>query len=59
MERVTGIGGFFFRAGDPATLAVWYQERLGIKTVPDTYEDRAWRQEEGETVFAPFQLDSG
>ena len=30
MERVTGIGGIFFRAKDPETLARWYQEHLGI-----------------------------
>jgi glyoxylase I family protein len=58
VERVTGIGGFFFRARDPEALARWYQERLGVTTVPETYEDRAWRQEAGETVFAPFRQDS-
>ena len=58
MERVTGIGGFFFRARNPAALAIWYQERLGVKTVPETYGDEVWRQEEGATVFAPFQQDS-
>ena len=58
MERVTGIGGFFFRSQDPDALAVWYQERLGVTTVPETYEDGPWRQQEGETVFAPFQQDS-
>ena len=58
MERVTGIGGFFFRARDPEELAVWYEERLGIKTAPQTYEEGAWQQQEGETVFAPFQQDS-
>src|ERR1700732_2348599 len=34
MEKVTGIGGFFFRAKDPKALALWYQERLGILTIP-------------------------
>ena len=58
MARVTGIGGFFFRARDPAALAIWYQERLGVKTVPESYEEEPWRQEEGVTVFAPFQQDS-
>jgi predicted enzyme related to lactoylglutathione lyase len=58
VERVTGIGGFFFRASDPGALALWYQERLGVKTVPESYEEGAWRQQEGETVFAPFPLDS-
>ena len=33
MERVTGIGGFFFRSREPGELARWYQERLGITTV--------------------------
>jgi hypothetical protein len=30
MERVTGIGGMFFRARDPDALARWYAEHLGI-----------------------------
>jgi hypothetical protein len=29
-ERVTGIGGVFFKARDPRTLRTWYQEKLGI-----------------------------
>jgi hypothetical protein len=29
-EKVTGIGGLFFRAHDPATLGQWYQQHLGI-----------------------------
>ncbi len=58
MERVTGIGGFFFRSQDPEALALWYQERLGVTTVPGSYEEGAWRQQEGETVFAPFSQDS-
>jgi glyoxylase I family protein len=58
VERVTGIGGFFFRARDPEALAIWYEERLGVKTVPRTYGEEPWRQEEGVTAFAPFQQDS-
>ena len=27
MERVTGIGGFFFRAADPEALGQWYAEQ--------------------------------
>jgi len=54
VERVTGIGGFFFRARDPDALKRWYQERLGVETASDA----PWRQEEGATVFAPFDLDS-
>ena len=29
-ERVTGIGGVFFKAKDPKVLRTWYQEKLGI-----------------------------
>ena len=58
MEKVTGIGGLFFRSRDPDGLARWYQDRLGVKTVPDSYGEGPWRQEAGETVFAPFAQDS-
>lgn len=30
MQRVTGIGGIFFKARDPAALRAWYQRHLGI-----------------------------
>lgn len=30
MKRVTGIGGIFFQARDPATLRAWYKAHLGI-----------------------------
>jgi len=30
MRRVTGIGGIFFKARDPAALRAWYQRHLGI-----------------------------
>jgi len=30
MKRVTGIGGVFFKAKDPAALWAWYKEHLGI-----------------------------
>jgi predicted enzyme related to lactoylglutathione lyase len=56
--RVTGIGGFFFRARDPGALAIWYEERLGVKTAPSAPGEEPWRQEEGVTVFAPFPQDS-
>jgi predicted enzyme related to lactoylglutathione lyase len=58
MERVTGIGGVFFRAADPAGLSRWYAEHLGVDAPPETYEARAWEQEAGPTVFAPFPDDS-
>ena len=30
MQRVTGIGGIFFHARDPAALREWYRRHLGI-----------------------------
>jgi len=30
MKRVTGIGGIFFKAKDPAAPGAWYKEHLGI-----------------------------
>jgi glyoxylase I family protein len=53
MEKVTGIGGFFFRANDRQALARWYSEHLGIDI-----DDAVWWQEPGPTVFAPFEKDT-
>jgi glyoxylase I family protein len=54
MEKVTGIGGLFFRARDPAALGRWYQEYLGVRLTPSSYEELPWRQEAGPTAFTPF-----
>ena len=51
MHKVTGIGGFFFRATDSTALAHWYRDNLGIDPVAEAYGDPSWRQEAGETVF--------
>jgi predicted enzyme related to lactoylglutathione lyase len=58
MQKVTGIGGFFFRSKDPATLAQWYRDHLGIDLVPSDYSQKPWSQEAGPTAFAPFAHDS-
>ena len=59
VERVTGIGGFFFRARDPEALTVWYRDRLGVAPTPGSYEGgEPWRQEVGATAFAPFEWGS-
>jgi catechol 2,3-dioxygenase-like lactoylglutathione lyase family enzyme len=54
MEKVTGIGGFFFRAKDPKALALWYQQHLGILSIPTAEGETGWQQEAGSTAFAPF-----
>jgi glyoxylase I family protein len=59
MARVTGIGGFFFRARDPEALNRWYGEHLGvIMLASQTYDDPGWFQDRGETVFSAFSQDS-
>ena len=58
MEKVTGIGGLFFRAKDPAVLGRWYQEHLGIALTPASSGDPVWQQEAGPTVFSPFPQTS-
>lgn len=55
MRYVTGIGGVFFRADDPAQLSAWYAEHLEIPPVPQDYETPVWAQDAGPTVFAPFE----
>jgi len=59
MEKVTGIGGLFFRAHDPKALGLWYQQHLGISLTPTAIQDPVWQQEAGPTVFAPFKETSG
>jgi len=54
MEKVTGIGGFFFRAKDPKALGLWYEQHLGILPIPTSYGETGWQQEAGTTAFAPF-----
>jgi len=54
MEKVTGIGGLFFRARDPAALGKWYLQHLGITLTPSSYDELPWQQEAGPTAFAPF-----
>jgi len=58
MERVTGIGGIFFRAMDPAALARWYRDVLGVDVYVEGADDRVWWPEQGPTVFTPFPADT-
>src|SRR5262249_9682716 len=58
-ERVTGIGGLFFRAHDPKALGQWYQDHLGGLVVPKSYSDPVWTQQAGPTAFSPFPETTG
>jgi glyoxylase I family protein len=54
MERVDGIGGFFFKAKDPKALAKWYADNLGVGATPTAYGQEPWQQTAGATAFQPF-----
>src|SRR5436309_14518055 len=58
MERVTGIGGVFFRAREPEILSAWYNDTFGVSRVPRDYSTAPWMQQAGATVFAPFPSDT-
>ncbi|MDT7935005.1 MAG: VOC family protein [Sphingomonadaceae bacterium] len=60
---VLGIGGFFFRARDPAALKAWYRHRLGVGggcgVGPNGQPDEwAWFHEGGPMVFEPFKAET-
>lgn len=42
------------RAADPAALAAWYRDCLGL----DADEHGLWQQGAGPTVFAPFESET-
>lgn len=51
MERVTGIGGYFFASEDPDSLNQWYDRHLGVRLAGQSYQEGSWWQDEGPTVF--------
>jgi len=62
MKRVRGIGGIFFRSGDPEAMREWYKENLGVPA--DQYGAVfPWRDKDdperyGHTVWSPFDEDT-
>jgi len=57
--RVTGIGGIFFKAKDPAALKAWYSKNLGI-TIGGFGSNFEWHQgmdstKKGFTTWALFK----
>ena len=63
-ERVSGIGGVFFKARDPKALAAWYRQSLGVDLMGGApYAAFRWREREdstrvGTTVWALFPSDT-
>ncbi len=58
MRRVSGLGGVFFKARNPAALLAWYTRHLGLRPARGVVRFR-WRESErpsreGVTVWALF-----
>ena len=68
--RVTGVGGFFFKAQNPGKLADWYRTHLGIALVAAGKGEHApqfypfhWREKDhpetiGATAFSIFPANT-
>jgi predicted enzyme related to lactoylglutathione lyase len=61
MAKVLGVGGIFFKSGDPAALREWYGRVLGLE-IPDWgcffTPDAMAAQPGSGTVFSPFKADT-
>ena len=60
---VIGMGGYFFRAKDPAALKDWYREHLGVGGGCGTDENGqsnewVWFHQGGPMVFEPFKAET-
>jgi predicted enzyme related to lactoylglutathione lyase len=59
LEQVLGIGGVFFKARDPKTLAAWYREHLGVPAPQgQTYGVFTAAAAGEQTVWAVFPADT-
>jgi predicted enzyme related to lactoylglutathione lyase len=63
VARVTGIGGVFVRARDPAALSAWYARHLGVPTERYGGATFHWAPTDsapvqGSTTWAPFPPDT-
>ena len=59
-NRVTGIGGIFFKSNDPKASKEWYKEHLGFNT-DDWGCTFWWKDAEGKeasTQWSPFKRDT-
>ena len=58
MQRVTGIGGVFFKARDAEALRAWYREHLGLDIQDWGGTAFRWDDAEGLTVWTIFKESS-
>lgn len=68
--KVTGVGGFFFKAQNPGKLADWYRDHLGIALAPAgkgenapryysfQWSERNHPEQHGSTSWSIFPADT-
>ena len=61
--RVTGLGGIFFKAKNPAKLGAWYRRHLGLAVEEWGGASFHWRdakqpKRKGSTLWSPFAADT-
>jgi predicted enzyme related to lactoylglutathione lyase len=61
MQKVTGVGGVFFKARDPKGLMEWYNQHLGLQ-FQHGFIQLSWADDplskSGSTTFAIFKEDA-
>ena len=58
MARVIGIGGVFFKAKDPDSLAAWYKRHLGLDVQPWGGVSFPCNRPDGVTAWSLFPESS-
>ena len=61
MQRVTGIGGIFFKSPYPKRLSDWYREHLGLDVTDWGGAVFQWGGADsapGMTIWSPFAADT-
>ena len=61
MQRVTGIGGIFFKSSDPKALTSWYRDHLGLDVSDWGGAVFQWGGPDspaGMTIWSPFAEDT-
>jgi len=63
VKRVTGLGGVFFKAGNPEKLYKWYEQHLGVRRSATGGVAFRWREffqrdRTGLTAWAIFPRDT-
>lgn len=59
-NRVTGLGGFFFKTEDPDAIKTWYKKHLGLPTdaYGCTFKWKDTAGKEGTTQWSPMSKDT-